>query len=315
VTGSAASDWRAGLQRLAAGRDLTVKLNEPLAGHTTFGIGGPAEVWAIAESREALAAVVGFCRERAVELRLLGRGSNVLVSDQGLRGVVLRLAGEMAKVECRNDGGVCRIAAGAGALLDEVVDAAEEHGLAGAEFLAGIPGTVGGALHSNAGAYGRSLADVIESVTVMDRAGGERVLGRPLLRNEYRSPVVHEELIVTGVELGLERGRPAPARELRKQRWVKHPKEPSAGSYFRNPRHEPAGRHIDRCGLKGTSVGGARVSEQHANFIVNTGNASFRQVYELAEIVKASVEAQTGFELVEEVRVLPEGGAESLDRR
>lgn len=315
MTDAGAAGWREDLEQALAGMAAAVKPDEPLAGHTTFRIGGPADAWVEVADRAALTAVVRFCAERAVRLRVLGRGSNVLVSDQGLRGVVVVLAGELAGVECRKGGDGGRAVAGAGALLDEVVDAAEQQGLAGAGFLAGIPGTVGGGLRSNAGAYGHALGDVLESVTVMDSAGGERRLGRAELPNEYRRPVVADGLIALGVELRLEPGRPEPARELRRQRWGRHPKEPSAGSFFRNPPGEPAGRLIDRCGLKGTRVGAAMVSEQHANFIVNTGGASFADVYELAEIVKASVEARTGTELAEEVRILPECGPDGPDRR
>lgn len=303
-------DWRADLERVVAG-SAVVKRDEPLSAHTTFGIGGPADAWLEVADRATLAAVAGFCRQRGLELRVMGRGSNVLVSDQGLRGVVVRLGGELARVELDAEPPW----AGAGALLDEIVDAAEERRLAGVDFLAGIPGTLGGAMQSNAGAHGRALHEALEAVLVLDDDLNELELSRERLRNEYRSPIVPEGVIVLGAKLRLEPGMPAPARELRRQRWAKHPKEPSAGSFFRNPRTEPAGRIIERCGLKGTRVGGARVSEQHGNFIVSDGSARFFDVYELAETVKANVEAQTGIELAEEVRVLPEPGDAGRERR
>ncbi|MEO0074312.1 MAG: UDP-N-acetylmuramate dehydrogenase [candidate division WOR-3 bacterium] len=296
-------DRRVALQRALMGLRATVKFDEMLARHTTFVIGGPADVYVVVDDMIALQAVVGFCRECDVKLWVLGRGSNVLISDQGLRGVVLRLAGELAAVQCRAEEAWIR--AGAGALLDSVADIAEENSLTGAEFLAGIPGTVGGALRTNAGAFGRSLADIVEEVSAVDRNGKRVELMRHQLRNEYRRPVVDVELIVTAVKLRLHPGVTKPVSELRQRRSQRHPKEPSAGSYFRNPSSEPAGRIIERCGMKGRQLGGARVSEQHANFIVNVGNASFSHVYELAEIVKANVEAQTGTELEEEVQILP----------
>jgi UDP-N-acetylmuramate dehydrogenase len=300
------------LERILVGRAGQVRFDEPLAGHTTFRIGGPADVWAIVETAAGLAEVVSEATSAGIPVTVLGCGSNVLISNQGLRGIVLRLAGELARIDIPGR------TAGAGALLDEIADAAEEQGLAGVEFLAGIPGTVGGGLRSNAGAYGRCLYDAIDRVRAINRSGRPVTLERDELRNEYRSPIVPQELVVTGAELRLEPGRPAPARELRKQRWGKHPKEPSAGSFFRNPASEPAGRLIDRCGLKGRRVGGARVSELHGNFIVNDGGARFADVLELAETVKANVEEQTGIELAEEVQVLPESGGPlpvGLDRR
>lgn len=300
---SAGGDWRSELQQALAGLRATVRFDEILASHTTFVIGGAADMYVVVHELAALWTVVRFCWEHGVKLWVLGRGSNVLISDQGLRGVVVRLAGELAAVECNPHEHWVR--AGAGALLDRIVDVAEEHALTGAEFLAGIPGTVGGGLRTNAGAFGRSLADILEEVSAIDRSGAAVELTRAQLRNEYRQSVVDAGLIVTSVRLSLQPGAPRSVSELRQRRWQRHPKEPSAGSYFRNPTSEPAGRIIERCGLKGRQLGGARVSEQHANFIVNVGNASFDDVYELAEIVKANVEAETGTELEEEVQILP----------
>jgi UDP-N-acetylmuramate dehydrogenase len=289
-----------------------------MAQHTTFRIGGLADAWVRVDNREALSRVLSVCREAEVRTWLLGRGSNVLVSDQGLRGVVICLGGELAEVrrwETGDGGPVTGLVCGAGAALDAVAAFAEEEGLVGAEFLAGIPGTVGGGLHSNAGAFGRSLGDVVTSVTLLDAEGNEQVLTGSQLRREYRRPMVEHDFVAVEVSMELARGEGRGARgesadAIRKQRWSKHPKEPSAGSFFRNPEtvdggRVPAGKLIEQCGLKGKTIGGAKVSEKHANFLVNTGRARFADVYELVQVVKATVEEQTGILLEEEVQYLP----------
>lgn len=366
-------DLRRTLSEAVAGCAAEVRFDEPMAQHTTFRIGGPVDACVSANDRQALVRVLQFCRATGVRWWLLGRGSNVLVSDQGLRGIVIVLGGELAEVKLERVLGAegwsqrplsdsarvglsdpCRTArvsdrkhrtpepvnpalvCGAGATLDAVATFAEENGLAGAEFLAGIPGTTGGGLHSNAGAFGRSLGDVVANVTVVDRDGNERKLTGAELRREYRQPVIEEGLVAVELTLQLHPGEPEPAARIREQRWAKHPKEPSAGSFFRNPEtgdrelgkpdsklqiadfkfqgvtqtgdggRISAGMLIDQCGLKGKAIGGAKVSEKHANFLVNTGGARFADVYELAQVVKATVEQEAGILLEEEVQYLPE---------
>jgi UDP-N-acetylmuramate dehydrogenase len=329
-----------------------------MAQHTTFRIGGLADAWVRVDDRQALSRVLSVCREAGVRTWLLGRGSNVLVSDQGLRGVVVCLGGELAEVKMRVPGfegsrvqvsnqnpGIPEppnpvLVCGAGASLDAVAAFAEKEELVGAEFLAGIPGTVGGGLHSNAGAFGRSLGDIVTSVTVLDPEGNERALTGAQIGREYRRPMMEHELVAVEVTFKLEQGsgaqgskgpgsepeprnpgtpEPLTVAQIRTQRWSKHPKEPSAGSFFRNPEtgdggRIPAGRLIEQCGLKGRAVGGAKVSEKHANFLVNTGRARFADVYELVQVIKATVEEQTGILLEEEVQYLP-GMNESRSHR
>ncbi len=309
-------DWRSHLGEAVAGCSAELRFAEPMARHTTFRIGGLADAWVRVDGRPALTRVLQVCREAEVRTWLLGRGSNVLVSDQDLRGVVICLGGELAEVRRRGTGDERRgteLVCGAGAALDAVAVSAEEEGLVGAEFLAGIPGTVGGGLHSNAGAFGRSLGDVVTSVTVLDPEGNERVLTGDQLRHEYRRPMIERGLVAEEVTMELQPGKPEPAAAIREQRWSKHPTEPSAGSFFRNPETRdggrvPAGKLIEQCGLKGRTIGGAKVSEKHANFLVNTGSARFADVYELVQIVKATVEEQTGILLEEEVQYLPGPG-------
>lgn len=293
-------DWRRAAEAAVAGAG-EVRYDEPLARHTTFRIGGPADLFITANSAEGLVRAIGFCRANALDWWLLGRGSNVLISDQGLRGAVIRLGGELAGVAASGSRLVC----GAGAAMDEVANAAEAGGLCGAEFLAGIPGTVGGGLHTNAGAFGRSLSDIIIAIEGIDAAGEPWRAERSAIPTGYRSALVGPRLVALKVEIELSPGRPEPASAIRERRWVKHPKEPSAGSFFRNPPNEPAGRIIDRCGLKGRQVGGARVSEKHGNFIVNAGGARCVDVLQLAQVVKANVEERTGILLEEEVTLLP----------
>jgi UDP-N-acetylmuramate dehydrogenase len=349
-------DWRRDLGEAVAGCAAELRFAESMARHTTFRIGGLADAWVRADDRQALTRVLEVCRAAGLRTWLLGSGSNVLVSDQGLRGVVICLGGKLAEIRAEGDRGTegqgdrviedespghsiprsldpsvpSRLVCGAGAALDEVAAFAEQQGLTGAEFLAGIPGTVGGGLHSNAGALGRSLGDVVTAVTVLGPDGSEQVLDRAHLRREYRQPMIDDGLVALEVRMELrtrsrgaedsggqvtgplESSIPGPisVAEMRKQRWAKHPKEPSAGSFFKNPVNGnggrvPAGRLIDQCGLKGKAVGGARVSEKHANFIVNTGGARFADIWELAQVVKAKVEEQTGILLEEEVQYLP----------
>lgn len=308
------ADWRRDFSRALedSGAGPVVLLTDvPLAGRTTFGIGGKADCWVEVSDLESLKTVLRCCRSLGVEWWVLGQGSNVLVSDQGLRGVVLRLRGRFEDIETTGT----TVRAGAGALLDDVARAAERSGLFGASFLAGIPGTVGGGLRSNAGAFGHALAEILERVVVLRADGEVRELGETEFGRGYRQPVIDAGLVATEVTLKLSASRPeaapAPVREIRAKRRAKQPGEPSAGSFFKNPASEPAGRLVERCGLKGRRVGGAQVSERHANFIVNTGCATFGDVYELVQVVKAEVEKATGVRLEEEVELLPGDGSRS----
>lgn len=298
------ADWRRDFGTALAGAAVCVKADEMLAEHTTFGIGGPVDLWVEVNDIDALRKVLRFCQISGVEWWLLGRGSNVLVSDQGLRGMVIKLGAGFSTIGVQGE----TVRAGAAAMLDDIAETAARAGLCGAEFLAGIPGTVGGGLQTNAGAFGRSLADILERVTVMDW-GKVQELGRKELKKGYRKAVTPAGMVVTEVVLRLgksdSRQLIAENQNIRGKRCTKQPSEPSAGSFFRNPENIAAGRIIEQCGLKGERIGGARVSEKHANFIVNSGGASFADVYELVQIIKACVEEKTGIELGEEVQVLP----------
>ncbi len=288
--------------------------DERLSRHTTFRIGGPAEVWMEVAEEETLLRVGEFCKQRGVPWWILGKGSNVLVSDAGLQGVVIHLVGVFRRIAVERDSekkGVNKVLVrvGAGAFLDDIAQYTVECGLTGAEFLAGIPGTAGGALRTNAGAFGRMLSDILRAVLVLDTDGKKIRIEAEELGRCYRQPVIEAGLMALELELELVWGRGPSLDEIRQRRREKQPSEPSAGSFFKNPllggMRVPAGRLIEECGLKGRRIGGAQVSEKHANFIVNTGNAKAVEVYELAQIVRANVEEKKGVSLEPEVQVLP----------
>ncbi len=303
-------NWQEVLLQTVHEEHCEVFFNEPLARHTSFRIGGPADALVIVRSRRGLRGVWTIAQKYGVNITVIGRGTNMLISEQGLRGIVVKLQGEFCRIELRDN----EIYAGAGVLLDEIADFAESHGFSGAEFLAGIPGTIGGGLTSNAGAYGRSLGDVVQQVEVMDNQGIVALLNREDLRNQYRESLLPAGSWALSVILKLPQGKGRSCQEIRSERRQKHPSEPSAGSFFKNPAAVPAGKLIEQCGLKGMVLGGAAVSPQHGNFIVNRGGARFVDVYELVQIIKATVEEMTGIELDEEVRILPPTGSAG-DRR
>lgn len=307
-------DWAETISQSLVTTGAQVERGVRLAERTTFRIGGPVGVWCRVGDEVALVAALRFCREHNLQVWVIGRGSNVLVSDQGLSGVVIQLTGRLAIINqgCTN-GDWVEVEVGAGTRLDIVADYCEQQSLVGAEFLAGIPGTIGGGLCSNAGAFGSSLADLLVAVEGVNRTGEYCRLARTELTAGYRKRLIPADMIATRATLRLRKGLPRPTtEEIRQLRWQKHPTEASAGSFFRNPElineRVPAGRLIDEAGLKGRRLGRAQVSEKHANFIVNTGGATCTEVLELVEIIKTRVEATSGVLLEEEVELLPSDG-------
>jgi UDP-N-acetylenolpyruvoylglucosamine reductase len=303
---SAAVGWeelRAALQ--AAVTDGTrVRREEPLAAKTTLRVGGAARLYAEPVSENDLATLVRAARAAGVKIFLLGRGSNLIVPDAGVDGLVLALAAEAwAAFEPRAEG---RVWVGAGLRLKNLCGLATKAGLAGFEFLEGIPGSVGGALRMNAGAMGGWMFDVVEEVRLMSPDGAVRTLAKAAMHVDYRHCAELHDAIALGALL-----RPAApvageaiARQIdvyRKKRHETQPREPSAGCIFKNPPGNSAGRLIDECGLKGERVGDAEVSPVHANFIVNRGRATAGDVLELVRRVRARVRAARGVELQPEV--------------
>lgn len=283
-----------------------VLANEPLARHTTFEIGGPAQWLVPPRTEEQVAAVVALCREADVPWRVLGAGSNVLAPDEGLRGVVLKLAENFAAIEVL-PGGELRVQAGA---TNEAVAAlACEQGLSGFEFACGIPGTIGGAAYMNAGAYEGQFSDVCASVRCLDGEG--RVVEVPAAQAQfgYRHSLMMERgWVILGATLQLRPGNRDEIRarmaDLQQRREEKQPLEmPSAGSTFKRPEGYFAGKLIQDAGMQGKSVGGAQVSEKHAGFVVNTGGATAHDVLALVALVQQEVKAQFGVTLEPEVRL------------
>jgi len=276
-----------------------------LARRTTLHVGGPADIYVEPASDEDLAAILKFCAERSQRFLVLGRGSNLLVRDGGFRGVVICLAHpRFCWIELE---GRC-LRCGAGARLKNVAIEARRLGRTGLEFLQGIPGSVGGALRMNAGAMGSATFDLVESVRLMDFNGNVRELMPKDMVVEYRSCPLLKTHVALGAMLKTEPGDretiESRMREFTRKRWASQPAMRSAGCIFKNPAAIPAGRLIDELGLKGARVGGALVSAEHANFIVNDGTATAEDVLQLIEILKQRAKAERGIELETEVEII-----------
>ena len=280
--------------------------NEPMKKHTTFRVGGPADYFVTPPTEEALRKVVLLCREEGMPFYILGKGSNLLVGDKGYLGVMIQNLMNRISVEKET------VTAQAGAGLAQVAAAALEAGLTGFEFAAGIPGTLGGAVVMNAGAYGGEMKDVLCRVHVMTGEGEFLTLEKEELELGYRPSVVAKKgYIVLEAVLCLQEGDreaiKARMEELRQKRLEKQPLEyPSAGSTFKRPEGYFAGKLIQDAGLKGFSVGGAQVSEKHSGFVINTGNATAADISGLISQVREKVHANSGVWLEPEVKRIGE---------
>ena len=278
---------------------LRLEWNVPLAKYTTFHIGGPAECLIAARSSEEIQMVLKFCKEHQVELHILGNGSNLLVDDEGVSGIVLYIGRRMQEITVNGT----EIVADAGARMALVARAAEDASLTGLEFAFGIPGTIGGGTIMNAGAYGGELSQVITKVEAFDSDGNFYVLeGDDLCFGYRKSTLKTHGYIVSKVYMNCKPGNKeeisALMADLGKQRREKQPLEyPSAGSTFKRPEGYFAGQLIDQSDLKGVSIGGAQVSEKHAGFIVNKGTATGKDVRTLIGFIKSKVYEKFGVEL------------------
>lgn len=285
-----------------------VRTDEPMKSHTTFRVGGPADFFVTPETSEEVRALVDMCGSEGIDCHVIGNGSNLLVSDRGVRGVVVQIAKAMNKME--SNGGTIR--AQAGALLSEVAAQALKDGLAGFEFAAGIPGTLGGACVMNAGAYGGEMKDVLYEVTVLTPQGEFCVLKEDELELGYRTSVIARKgYIVLEAVIRLRKGDAQEIRrqmeDLRERRISKQPLEyPSAGSTFKRPEGYFAGKLIQDAGLRGYTFGGAQVSEKHCGFVINRGEATAAEVAELMRRVAGKVEEQFKVRLEPEVKRLGE---------
>ena len=288
--------------------DTTViRCHEPLARRTTLRVGGPADVFVEPSSEADLASAIKYCSANGVAHLTLGRGSNLLVRDGGIRGVVISLANECFS-HIQVDGQ--RLRCGAGARLKNVAVEARRNNLSGVEFLEGIPGSVGGALRMNAGAMGGETFGAVESIRVMDIAGRVHELPAGQIIVEYRCCPLLMDRIALGAVF---KCAPAPREDIERRmsqfntkRWESQPAKPSAGCTFKNPPTIPAGRLIEELGLKGKRVGDAMVSFEHGNFIVNDGKASARDVLELIGLIQRKARAERGVELNTEVEIVGE---------
>ena len=284
-----------------------IKYNEPLSKHTSFNIGGPADVLVEVSTGDELASVLEIIKKENYDFFLLGNGSNVLASDEGFKGVIIKLVGDFLNVKVEKD----TITAGAGVTLTKLANAAMNAPLSGLEFASGIPGTLGGALFMNAGAYGGEMKQIVEEVTVFDKEEGTiKVLSGEEMNFGYRRSVLKEKgYIALSSVMKLKESDSSAIREtmldLAKKRKEKQPLEyPSAGSTFKRPEGYFAGKLIEDAGLGGYSVGGAQVSEKHKGFVINKGNATAKDVSDLMEHVIKTVKEQSGVTLEPEVLLL-----------
>lgn len=287
--------------------DSILRVFEPMARHTTLRVGGPADLWAEPASEETLARLLQCARNHNLPVTVVGRGSNLLVRDLGIRGLTIHLSrGVFARLEI----GHGRALAGAGVRLRQIAYAARAENLSGFEFMEGIPGNLGGSLRMNAGAMGRWMFDAVESVRVMEMDGTVRELAAAELGAAYRQvPGLRDRIALSAVL----RGQPAPREDIdarlqahSAKRWSSQPAAPSAGCTFKNDPAIPAGKLIDELGLKGLACGGARISPVHANFIVNEGGATAADILALAARIREEARSRRGIDLEPEIQVVGE---------
>lgn len=288
--------------------EKNVLTDEAMSRHTTFRIGGPADYFVMPSAPEEIGQIVRLCRENDVPYYVIGNGSNLLVGDKGYRGVIVQIFKNMNRITVENS----RVHAQAGALLSKVAAAAYDAGLTGFEFASGIPGTLGGAVRMNAGAYGGEMKQILESARVLTPDGEILTLGVDEMKMSYRTSVVSKkDYIVLDAVLALCEGDKNAIRarmdELRDKRVSKQPLEyGSAGSTFKRPEGYFAGKLIQDAGLRGFRIGDAQVSEKHCGFVINLGSATAKDVTELMDEVVRRVEENSGVRLQPEVKRIGE---------
>ena len=283
-----------------------IYINEPMTKHTSFKIGGPAECLIKIQTEEELKAILKFSKEKNIPVTIIGNGSNILVSDEGIKGLVLKI--EIDKFELDNK--LAYLKAGSGVKIGFIAQKCLKHELAGFEFASGIPGTIGGAVRMNAGAHGREMKDIVTAVTYMDRNGQIHKIQNKQAEFEYRNSLfAHKDYIILEVELKLEKGN---AQEIQTKmaeyatyRKEKQPIEyPSAGSTFKRGADFITAKLIDECGLKGYQIGGAQISEKHAGFIINKDNATAEDVIKLMKYTKEQVYNKFGKVIEPEIEIM-----------
>lgn len=279
---------------------------EPMKLHTSFKIGGPADLFFMPDSVEHLKWMICFCQEKSIPFYIMGNGSNLLVGDGGYRGVIIQIYRNMNHYRIEGN----RVMAEAGILLSKLANKIHDAGLTGFEFASGIPGTLGGAVYMNAGAYGGEMKDILVNATVINREGNISILPNEALDLGYRhSALMDSESIVLSAEMVFKPGDKSEIRDLmddlNQRRRDKQPVEkPSAGSTFKRPVGFYAGKLVMDAGLRGYRIGDAQVSEKHCGFVVNTGEATAEEVLALIQHIQATVKAQFGVDLETEVRII-----------
>ncbi|MBV4426198.1 UDP-N-acetylmuramate dehydrogenase [Clostridium tyrobutyricum] len=284
-----------------------IKIDEPMSSHTSFKVGGPADILITPESADQVLDAVKLCKSKNVPYYIMGNGSNLLVKDGGIRGVVVKLT-KLKSIKIQGS----RIIVSSGACLKDVSQKALDNSLTGFEFACGIPGSVGGAVTMNAGAYNGEISNVIESVIVIDNHTKKRILNLEQLELAYRmSSILKYGYIVLQVTFKLEKGDHSKINDrienLNRRRSEKQPLEyPSAGSTFKRPEGHFAAKLIEDSGLKGMSVGGAQVSEKHSGFIINKEDATSKDILDLINLVQDTVKQKFNVDLYTEVRIIGE---------
>ncbi len=283
-----------------------IKKNEPMSKHTSWQVGGPADYFVCPADYSELMEIVRHCMKYELPLFIIGNGTNLLVRDGGIRGMVVNIGEHFSYVNRIND----KLEAGSGTSMTFLASVAAEQGLAGLEFAVGIPGSLGGAAIMNAGAFGLYIGEKIQSVKLVSSDGEPVILERDDLLFGYRTSNLIGKGIIVEISLQLKKGDSAESLKLMEhyltERSRRHPNLPSAGSVFRNFPGQPAGKIIESLGCKGMSVGGAQVSPKHANFIVNTGNATAADILTLIETIRQLVKDSHGIELQPEVKIVGE---------
>ncbi len=283
-----------------------VKAQEMMKNHTTFKIGGAADFAVFPESSEQILSVLSLSESENIPVTVLGNGSNVLIGDGGIRGIVIILGKNMSRCTVSGE----TVTAQSGILLSRLANIIYEHSLSGFEFASGIPGSLGGAVYMNAGAYGEEIAPLVESVTYIDpNEGIKTISGKDCAFGYRRTFFTNKNFIITECTLKLSRGEKSAIKEktedLRKRRTEKQPLNlPSAGSTFKRPKGHFAGGLIEQAGLKGFKIGGAEISEKHAGFLVNSGGASASDVLRLIEHTQKTVKEKFGVMLEPEVKII-----------
>ncbi len=285
-----------------------VLFDVPMSGHTSLRIGGNADVMAFPQDEADLKDIVNFAESKGFACHIMGAGTNLLVRDGGIRGIVVNLTEGFKDIVWKE---ACRLEAGAGVMLPDLVQRCAEKGLSGIEFACGIPGTVGGAVAMNAGAYGGEIKDVVEAVEVITKKGQRQFIPKGEIKFSYRHSELPKGSIAVRAHIALKKEDPLLIREKIKE--IKEKRKaasavhyPNAGSIFKNPAEGPAGRLIEEAGFKGIKIGDAMVSDAHANYIVNTGNAKAKDVLSLMAQIRDKVYSEKGIVLEPEIKVIGE---------